>query len=134
MTALIDISAVKNLRLANDLCRAISKLINNTVSNHQSMSSSSDKQIYPNSKLQTQVEPRKFHETNKLQSKRKAPSFNTFEEKEAFVKNYIKCKSLSCKHRQWKSKSFLKMTPPQPHSLQKNMVRKLKTFHDLSYC
>ena len=60
MTALIDISAVKNLRLANDLCRAISKLINNTVSNHQSMSSSSDKQIYPNSKLQTQVKPRKF--------------------------------------------------------------------------
>ena len=104
MTVLIDISVVKNLRLANDLCRAISKLINDTVSNHQSMSSSSDKQIYPNSKLQTQVKPRKFHETNKLQSKRKTPSFNTFEEKEAFVKNYIKCKSLSCKHRHGKAK------------------------------
>ena len=69
MTGLIDIPVIKNLRLTNvnrqlqDLikqCGAISKLINDTVSKHQSMSSSSDKQIYPNSKLQTQVKPRKF--------------------------------------------------------------------------
>ena len=108
MTGLIDIPVTKNLRLTNvnrqlqDLikqCGGISKLINDTVSKHQSMSSSSDKQIYPNSKLQRQVKPRKFHKTKKLQSKRKTASFNTFEEKEAFVKNYLKCKSLSCKHR-----------------------------------
>ena len=92
-------------------CGAISKLINDTVSKQQLMSSSSDKQIYPNNKLWIQVKPTKFHKTKKLQSKRKAASFSTFEEKEAFIKNYIKCKSLSCKDRQWKSKSFLKMIP-----------------------
>ena len=60
MTCLTDIPVVKNLRLTNvnrqhqDLitqCGAISKLINDTEPKHQSMSSPSDKQIYPNSKL-----------------------------------------------------------------------------------
>ena len=32
------------------------------------------------------MKPRKIHKTKKLQSKRKAASFNTFEEKEGFVK------------------------------------------------
>ena len=32
------------------------------------------------------MKPRKIHKTKKLQSKRKAASFNTFEEKEVFVK------------------------------------------------
>ena len=93
MTGLIDIPVIKNLRLTNvnrqlqDLikqCGAISKLINDTVPKHQSMSSSSDKQIYPNSKLETQLKPRKFHKTNKLHSKRKEASFNAFKEMRHF--------------------------------------------------
>ena len=32
------------------------------------------------------MKPRKIHKTKKLQSKRKAASFNTFEEKDEFVK------------------------------------------------
>ena len=100
LTALIDKPVVKSLRLENlnrklqDLitqCEAISKLTNDTVLKHQPMSSFTDRQIHPNSKLETQLKPGKFHKTKKLRSKRKTASFNTFEEKEAFVKkNYIK--------------------------------------------
>ena len=50
------------------------------------MSSSAEMRILSNSKLETQVKSGKFHKTKTLQSKRKTASFNTFEEKEAFVK------------------------------------------------
>ena len=96
LTALIDIPVVKSLRLANvnrqlqDLitqCEAISKLINDAVLKHQPMSSSTDRQIHPNSKLETQLNPGKFHKTKNLQSERKTAQFNTFKEKEKFTKN-----------------------------------------------
>ena len=93
MTALVDMPLVKSLRLANlnrqlqDLitqCEAISELTSDTVLKHQPMSSFTDRQIHPNSKLETQLKPEKFYKTKKLRSKRKTASFNTFEEKEAF--------------------------------------------------
>ena len=103
LTALTDISVVKSLRLANvnrqlqDLitqCKAISKLTNDTVLKHQPMSSSADRQINPNSKLETQVKLGKFHKTKKFLSKRKTLSFNTFEQKEAFLKKIASSKAM----------------------------------------
>ena len=81
LTALVHIPVVKSLRFANvkrqlqDLItqsEAISKLTNDAVLKHQPMSSSNNKQIHPNSKLETQVKPGKFHKTKKLQIKRKS--------------------------------------------------------------
>ena len=94
MTALIHFSVKKSFRHANEnrqlqdlitQCEAISKLTNDAVLKHQWVSSSTDRQIHPNSKLETQMKPAKFNKTKKLQSKRKTVSFNTFEEKEEFV-------------------------------------------------
>ena len=103
LTFLIDMPLVKSLRLANinrqlqDLiteCKAISKLTNDTVLKHQPMTNFTDRQIHPNSKLETQLKSRKFHKTKKLRSKRKTASFNTFEEKETFVKKITSNKAM----------------------------------------
>ena len=40
------------------------------------------------------MKPGKFHKTKKLRSKRKTASFNTFEEKEAFVKKITSNKAM----------------------------------------
>ena len=58
------------------------------------MSSSNDKQIHPNSELETQVKLGKFYKTKKLQIQRKTASSTTFEEKEEFIKKIISSKAM----------------------------------------
>ena len=61
---------------------------------HQPMSSSINRRIHSNSKLELQVKSGKFHKNKKLQSKRKTTSFNTFEEKEEFIKKITSSKAM----------------------------------------
>ena len=87
----------------NNKVRKKSKLTNDAVLKYKLMSSFTDRHIYPNSELETKLKSGKFHKAKNLRSKRKTALFNTFEEKEAFVKTLYQirqCKSLSCKHRQ----------------------------------
>ena len=68
------------------------------------------------------MKPGKFHKTKKLRSKRKTASFNTFEEKEAFVKKLHQirqCKSLSLQAPAMKKQKF----PDNDSSLTRKIIK-----------
>ena len=112
LTTLTDIPVIKSLRLANvnrqlqDLItqfETIPKLTNKAVLKHHPMSSSADRHVHPNSELETQLKPGKFHKIKSYRVKeRQLHSIATFEEEKTFEKNnqVRQCKSVSCKYRQ----------------------------------
>ena len=87
------------------------------------MSSFTDRQIHPNSKLETQLKPGKFHKTKTLRSKRKTASFNTFEEKEAFVKKITSNKAMQKPELQAPAMKKQKF-PENDSSLARKIIKK----------
>ena len=78
LTKLVNIPVVKSLRLGNinrqllDLitqCEAVKKFSDDDMGVGQAMSNTNQRHVHPNSKLETQIKPGKFHRTKKAQNK-----------------------------------------------------------------
>ena len=69
-------------------CEVVKKFSDNDVGEKQAMGNINQRHIHPNSKLETQIKPSKFHRTKKAQNKRtESPlSFTLFQNKEEFIK------------------------------------------------
>ena len=69
-------------------CEAVKKISDDDVGEKQAMGYINQRHIHPNSKLETQIKPSKFHRTKKAQNKRtESPlSFTLFQNKEEFIK------------------------------------------------
>ena len=74
LTELVNIPAVKSLTLGNinrqllDLitqCEVAKKFFDDDIGEKQTMGNTNQRHIYPNSKLETQIKPGKFHRTKK---------------------------------------------------------------------
>ena len=75
LTKLVNIPVVKSLRLGNisrqllDLitqCEAVKKFSDDDMGVGQAMGNTNQRHVHPNSKLETQIKPGKFHRTKKL--------------------------------------------------------------------
>ena len=69
-------------------CEVVKKFSYDDVGEKQAMGNINQRHIHPNSKLETQIKPSKFHWTKKAQNKRtESPlSFTLFQNKEEFIK------------------------------------------------
>ena len=69
-------------------CKAVKKYYGDDVGEKQAMGNTNQCDIHPNSKLETQIKPGKFHRTKKAQNKRteRPLSFTLFKNKEEFIK------------------------------------------------
>ena len=69
-------------------CEAVKKISDDDIGEKQAMGNINQRHIHPNSKLETQIKPGKFHRTKKAQNKRTVIplSITLFKIKEEFIK------------------------------------------------
>ena len=72
-------------------CEAVKKFSDDDTGEKQTMGNINQRHIHPNSKLETQIKPGKFHRTKKAQNKRTVTplSFTLIKDKEEFIKRII---------------------------------------------